>query len=191
MKRWNAPRLFAALVLALGCVACGALEPMDPNDRLMTDAELIGTFRQERASFDSLAVMLGPERDSLAIQLARSGDICILDGYGARNSGDGSAPTLHQATIERLLRRVRVGRNVWADTTRILFQQYVNKFGPEDSRWMRGYYYARQPLPKYARLRQGNLLTDPGYAKPPYETTTLYRHLDGAWYLFSNKGYTD
>jgi hypothetical protein len=191
MKRSDALRLFAALVLAAACAACGDLPLGDPNDRLMTDAELMGIFQNERASFDSLAVMIGEERDSLSVQLNRSGDICILDDYGGRPPRDDAATTARWTAYERLLRRVRVGRNVWADTTRILFQQYVNKFGPEDSRWMRGYYYARQPLPTYNKLREGDLLTDPGYAKPPYESTTLYRHLDGPWYLFSNKGYTD
>jgi hypothetical protein len=48
MKRSDALRLFAALVLAAACAACGGPPLGDPNDRLMTDAELMASFRTTR-----------------------------------------------------------------------------------------------------------------------------------------------
>jgi hypothetical protein len=192
MRHCGAFRLVAALVLALGCAACAGLPVGDPNDRLMTDDELITRFQRERASFDSLAVMVGEDRESLAVQLSENRDICMIDGYGARHARVDAASTARWNTYERLLRRVRVGRNVWCDTSRILLQQYVHKYGPMESRWMRGYLYARRPLDlKYSRIREGDLLADKIYSHEPYEPTRLYRHLDGAWYLFSERGYSD
>ena len=192
MRRCGAFRIAAALVLVLGCAACAGLPVGDPNDRLMTDDELIARFQSERASFDSLAVMVGEDRDSLAVQLGADRDICMIDGYGAHQARSDAASTARRNTYERLLRRVRVGRNVWCDTSRILFQQYVRKSGPKESRWMRGYVYARAPLDvKDKEIREGDLLADKTYLDEPYEFTTLYRHLDGSWYLFSDRGYTD
>jgi len=192
MRRCGAFRIAAALVLVLGCAACAGLPVGDPNDRLMTDDELIARFERERASFDRLAVMFGEDRDSLAVQLGANGDICMIDGYGAGRTPSYAASTARWNTYQRLLRRVRVGRNVWCDTSRILFQQYVRKWGPKESRWMRGYVYVRQPLAlKDMEIREGDLLADKTYLNEPYDFTTLYRHLDGSWYLFSERGYTD
>jgi len=196
MRRCGAFRIAAALVLVLGCAACGGLPVGESNDdrnddRLMTDDELIARFQSERASFDSLAVMVGEDRDSVAVQLGENGDLCMIDAYGTRHTRS-EASTARWETYERLLRRVRVGRNVWCDTSRIAFQQYVHKYGPMESRWMRGYVYARDPLYlKDKKIREGDLLADKTYLSEPYGFTTLYRHLDGPWYLFSQRGYTD
>jgi hypothetical protein len=178
--------LRSALVLCglLALAAPGCLKG-DPNDRLMTDGELISRFERERASFDSLATMLGEDRT-----------IRFMDGY-AEHLDDGSRyvsyhepgaalpgiPSERWDAYERLLRRIRVGRNVWSTADGILFQQYVQKFGAPETRWMRGYYYARRPL-EGARVVGTDLLK-----APPSEDGARYRRLEGSWYLYSNHGY--
>jgi hypothetical protein len=171
------PRRLAVplLVLALAGLACGVAS--DPNDRLMTDDELIAVFKQERASFDSLAVMFDDDRA-----------ITMLDGYAVRHADDIGVSPERWDTYARLLLRIHVGRNVWSDDDGVLYQQYVNKFGDENGRWMRGYYYARKPLAEPRRIWSGDLLSAPDMKYPP---NTHYRHLDGPWYLYSDHGYTD
>jgi hypothetical protein len=133
-------------VLGLAGLACGL---GDPNDRLMTDDELIATFRSERSAFDSLATMLGEDRnirflDSYALYLDR-GD--TANSYQLPGASTPGMPGERRDAYERLLRRIRVGRNVWSDSSGILFQRYVCKLGPVEGRWMQGYYFARKPLP--------------------------------------------
>jgi hypothetical protein len=186
----HALRLYAWFVLAVACAACGAL---DPNDRLMTDEELTTRFHRERASFDSLATMLDEDRsirfmDSYAEHLDTGGP------YNAYHEANASVPEVSSErwnTYTRLLRRIAVGRNVWSDSTHVLFQQYVNRFGPVESRWMRGYYYARQPLGPRDRVETGDLLADRPPVDPMGQGSIVYKHLDGPWYLYSHHGYTD
>ena len=181
-----------AIVCALGLAgpACGL---GDPNDRLMTDDELLATFRSERAAFDSLATMLGEDGkvrflDHYALYLDR-GD--TANSYQLPGVSTPGVPGERRDTYERLLRRIRVGRNVWSDSSGILFQQYVRKLGPVEARWMRGYYFARRPLPAWAMVRETDLLKDAPYSLPPSAGMAVYRHLDGPWYLYSMRGYTD
>jgi hypothetical protein len=63
--------------------------------------------------------------------------------------------------------------------------------GPREAHWMRGYYYARQPLGAWAQVSAGDLLAVP---TPEYEMgqgAILYKHLDGPWYLYSDHGHGD
>jgi hypothetical protein len=85
--------------------------------------------------------MIG-ERDSLSVSSAEAGtsafSMITAEGLRGRAATAAAGPRTNGCSGF-------AGRNVWADTTRILFQQYVNSSGP----WTRadaGYYYARQPL---------------------------------------------
>ena len=178
--------LAAGLLLA----GCGG----DPSGApLRSDDELIAVFERERASFDSLATMLEEDRD-----------IEMLSDYanwvqirGARyvfsRGGDALPPGLSAErwdTYERLLRRVDTGRNIWNHADGVLFQQYVAKFGPEDSRWMRGYWYARVP-PRPGSVTNDDLLGEYTYSARAPGSRMLYRPIEGPWYLYSHKGYQD
>jgi hypothetical protein len=102
---------------------------------MMSDDELIALFRNERASFDSLAAMLDQD-----IALRMSTD------YGRYGLEDLDEP--RRAAYVRLFHRIRCGQNIWNEDDGILFQQYVEKFAsdPKDC-WMRGYWRARKPVP--------------------------------------------
>ena len=93
-------------------------------------------------------------------------------------------------TYERLLRRVGTRRNVWNTGDGIVLQQYVAKFGPTDSRWMRGYYYARGPVP--SRLTEtSDLVADSTWSARGRWERPLYRPIEAEWYLYADKGYSD
>lgn len=182
---------FALFLVAVACIAGLLVAVYDPNERLMSDDELITLFHNERASFDSLVTMFDEDPwikggDSYGYYLgsqSRGMTPAELAGLPHR------IPEERWATYERLLRRVHCGRNVWIDSTHVLLQQYVEKMAPNpDDHWMRGYWYARVPV--RGKVLTTDLVADPTYRPPPSQTIR-YRPLGGGWYIYSDHGYTD
>jgi hypothetical protein len=172
-------RVFVLLALTLVWASCAT---PDPHHRLMSDNEMIDLFQRERASFDSLATMLDEDAD-----------IGMLDSYARTFQSRGAdihmmqIPEARRAAYERLLRRVYCSRNIWSDDDGILMQQFVQKWQPnERDNWMRGFWYARKPLDK-GQVTTENLLGDRD--ESPNGSRIRYRHLSGAWYLFTDHGY--
>jgi hypothetical protein len=161
------------LILAVTAAAC---TPAKPRERLKTDAELIADFNEQRASFDSLAMML--DEDST---------VTFMNGYAFGTRLPPEMPEGRKATYERLFHRTGVAYNIWADTAGVMLQTFVHKWDKQENNWLRGYYYARQPMHK-KKIIETDLLAVPALPAE-YESPTVYKHIVGRWYLFSDHGY--
>jgi len=183
VERRGASALVIACTLALGGAGRGA---MGPDAGFRTDAELIAKFHADRASFDSLTTMLDADEKIRSLldnaQFADSGG-----PYGSMqrpHAAFGGISGARMDTYNRLLVRTGAGRNVDADTNGILFTQWAQGSFSQKA-WIRGYYYVRTTLPLGSEVITADLSADATYGRPPRPTRSLYRHIEGRWYLFS------
>lgn len=173
--------LLAGPVLAFCCVACVDLHSSDDS---VTDGKLTAKFKRERTEFDSLATMLDVDRPPQFL----NGYKLALDADGMDSYCDALSlpriPGERWNTYGRLLRRIAFGRHVWADSEHVVLQQHMKEVDGDEGRWMRGFYYARDPLPNWAVVKDGEYLSvhTPERFRTP--GTVLFKHLDGPWYLY-------
>src|SRR5262245_13417416 len=143
---------------------------------------MIEHFREHRAEFDSLALLLREDRHVQMIvfhgQYFQYHDIAYTPDRG---------PILgaRRKRYSDLLRKVGISRNVWNDSTSTLFMKSISKWRGE----IRGYYYSEIP-PGSSHVTNDDIMTDSDQAWAELRSSsvaTLYRPLAPHWYLYRQR----